>query len=71
MIYTSGKYLHMFDFFAKYQGIAAALPCPTGSSAPDEDTGVYYEAPDLSGGVEGVDYVIAYGAAPEEGGAED
>jgi hypothetical protein len=22
---------------------------------------VYYEAPDLSGGVEGVDYTIAYG----------
>ena len=23
---------------------------------------VYFEAPDLSGGVEGVDYIIAYGA---------
>ena len=23
---------------------------------------VYFEAPDLSGGIEGVDYIIAYGA---------
>ena len=27
---------------------------------------VYYEEPDLSGGVEGVDYLIAYGGDDEE-----
>ena len=27
---------------------------------------VFYEEPDLSGGVEGVDYVIRYGAGNEE-----
>lgn len=26
----------------------------------------YYEAPDLSGGIEGVDYIIAYGADDNE-----
>ena len=31
---------------------------------------VYYEEPDLSGGVEGVDYVIKYGADNEDEGSD-
>jgi hypothetical protein len=27
---------------------------------------IYYEEPNLSGGVEGVDYIIRYGAAEDE-----
>ena len=27
---------------------------------------IYYEEPDLSGGIEGVDYIIRYGAGNEE-----
>jgi hypothetical protein len=29
--------------------------------APEDIEDVYYEEPELSGGVEGVDYIIAYG----------
>ena len=32
----------------------------------DRQDGVFYEEPDLSGGVEGVDYLIRYGAQDEE-----
>ena len=31
-----------------------------------EQDGFFYEEPDLSGGVEGVDYLIRYGAEEEE-----
>ena len=30
------------------------------------DDEVYFEEPDLSGGIEGVDYLIAYGAEDED-----
>jgi hypothetical protein len=32
---------------------------------PEDFEEVYYEEPDLSGGVEGVDYTIAYGIGEE------
>ena len=32
---------------------------------------VYFEAPDLSGGIEGVDYGIVYGGGDEEEEAEE
>ena len=44
------------------------IPCLESEEAIEESYGayhaneVYFEAPDLSGGVEGVDYIIAYGA---------
>ena len=44
------------------------IPCLDSEEAIEENYGayhadeVYFEAPDLSGGVEGVDYIIAYGA---------
>ena len=35
-----------------------------------EDSGeIYYEEPDLSGGIEGIDYGIVYGAEDEDAGA--
>ncbi|KAK1682898.1 hypothetical protein QYE76_043746 [Lolium multiflorum] len=38
----------------------------TNDGAPEEDYEVVYEEPDLSGGVEGVDYGIVYGADNNE-----
>ena len=32
----------------------------------EDDDEIYYEEPDLSGGVEAVDYVIVYGLGDEE-----
>jgi hypothetical protein len=36
---------------------------------PEDYEEVYYEEPDLSGGVEGIDYTISYG--PDEGIEEE
>ena len=36
-----------------------------------DDSEVFYDAPDLSGGIEGIDYIIAYGAEEEDLEAED
>ena len=44
------------------------IPCLDSEEIAEDDFGayhadeVYFEAPDLSGGIEGVDYIIAYGA---------
>jgi hypothetical protein len=35
-----------------------------------EDDEVYYEEPDLSGGIEGIDYIIEYGVNSEDSDEE-
>jgi hypothetical protein len=35
-----------------------------------EDDEVYYEEPDLSGGIEGIDYIIEYGVNSEDSNEE-
>jgi hypothetical protein len=35
-----------------------------------EDDVVYYEEPDLSGGIEGIDYIIEYGVNSEDSDEE-
>ena len=46
---------------------------PTEDQTDDTPEGgeIYYEAPDLSGGIEGVDYGIVYGGDNEEEEAEE
>jgi hypothetical protein len=43
-----------------------ALDCENSEDVPDDSKEQYYEEPDLSGGVEGVDYSIVYGTSDEE-----
>jgi hypothetical protein len=42
------------------------LDCENIEDIPDDSEEQYYEEPDLSGGVEGVDYGIVYGTSDEE-----
>jgi hypothetical protein len=43
-----------------------ALDCENSEDVPDDSEEQYYEEPDLSGEVEGVDYGIVYGTSDEE-----
>jgi hypothetical protein len=43
-----------------------ALDCKNSEDVPDDSEEQYYEEPDLSEGVEGVDYDIVYGTSKEE-----
>jgi hypothetical protein len=43
-----------------------ALDCENNEDVPDDSEEQYYEEPDLSGGVEGVDYGIVYSTSEEE-----
>jgi hypothetical protein len=43
-----------------------ALDCENSEDVPDDSEEQYYEEPDLSGGVEGVDYGIVYGTSDKE-----
>jgi hypothetical protein len=43
-----------------------ALACENSEDVPDDSEEQYYKESDLSGGVEGVDYVIVYGTGDEE-----
>jgi hypothetical protein len=43
-----------------------ALDCENSEDVPDDSEEQYYEAPDLSRGVEGVDYGIIYDTSDEE-----
>jgi hypothetical protein len=43
-----------------------ALDCENSEDVPDVSEEQYYEKPDLSGGVEGVDYDIVYGTSDKE-----
>ena len=36
-----------------------------------DDSKVFYDAPDLSGGIEGIDYIITYGAEEEDPEVEE
>jgi hypothetical protein len=45
---------------------ALALDCENNKDVPHDGKEQYYEEPDLSGGVEGVDYNIIYGTSDEE-----
>jgi hypothetical protein len=47
-----------------------ALDCENSEDVPDDSEEQYYEDPDLSRGVEGVDYSIVYGTSDEEPDAE-
>jgi hypothetical protein len=42
-----------------------ALDCENSEDVPDDSEEQYYKEPDLSGGVEGVDYGIVYGTSNE------
>ena len=52
--------------------LSSLNPCLDFEDLPEDHNGiyqddeVYYEEPDLSGAVEGVDYLIAYGADGED-----
>jgi hypothetical protein len=46
------------------------LDCENSEDVPDDSEEQYYEEPDLSGGVEGVDYGIVYGTSNEEPNTE-
>jgi hypothetical protein len=43
-----------------------ALDCENSKDVPDDSEEQYYEEPDLSRGVEGVDYGIVYGTSDKE-----
>jgi hypothetical protein len=43
-----------------------ALDCENSEDVPNDSEEQYYEEPDLSRGVEGVDYGIIYGTSDEE-----
>jgi hypothetical protein len=43
-----------------------ALDCENNKDVPNDSEEQYYEEPDLSGGVEGVDYGIMYDTSDEE-----
>jgi hypothetical protein len=43
-----------------------ALDCENIKDVPDDGDEQYYEEPDLSGGIEGVDYDIIYSTSDEE-----
>jgi hypothetical protein len=43
-----------------------ALDCENSEDVPGDSEEQYYEEPDLSGGVEGVDYGIVYGTSDKE-----
>jgi hypothetical protein len=43
-----------------------ALDCENSEDVPDNGEEQYYKEPDLSGGVEGVDYGIVYSTSDEE-----
>jgi hypothetical protein len=43
-----------------------ALDCENNEDVPNDSEVQYYKEPDLSGGVEGVDYGIIYGTGNEE-----
>jgi hypothetical protein len=43
-----------------------ALDCENSKDVPGDSEEQYYKEPDLSGGVEGVDYGIVYGTSDEE-----
>jgi hypothetical protein len=43
-----------------------ALDCENSEDVPDDSEEQYYEAPNLSRGVEGVDYGIIYDTSDEE-----
>jgi hypothetical protein len=43
-----------------------ALDCEHSEDVPDDSEEQYYEDPDLSGVIEGVDYGIIYGTSDEE-----
>jgi hypothetical protein len=43
-----------------------ALDCENNKDVPNDNEEQYYEEPDLSGGVEGVDYGIMYDTSDEE-----
>jgi hypothetical protein len=42
------------------------LDCENNEDVPDDSKKQYYEEPDLSEGVEGVDYSIVYGTSDEK-----
>jgi hypothetical protein len=47
-----------------------ALDCENSEDVSDDSEEQYYKEPDLSEGVEGVDYSIVYGTSDEEPNAE-
>jgi hypothetical protein len=53
-------------FVLNLSSTTLALDCENNEDVPDDSAEQYYEEPDLSGGVEGVDYGIVYGTSEEE-----
>ena len=47
-----------------------ALDCDNSNDPTEDNDEIYYEEPNLSGGIEGVDYGIIYGTTNEELEAE-
>jgi hypothetical protein len=43
-----------------------SLDCENSEDVPNDSEEQYYEEPDLSGGVEGIDYGVIYGTSDEE-----
>jgi hypothetical protein len=54
--------MHVLNLSSK----SLALDSENSEDVPDYSEEQYYEEPDLSGGVEGVDYGIVYGTSEEE-----
>jgi hypothetical protein len=54
--------MHVLNLSSK----TLALDCENSEDVPNDSEEQYYEEPDLSGGVEGVDYGIIYSTSNEE-----
>jgi hypothetical protein len=52
--------------YSIYSQKTFSLDCENSKDVPDDSKEQYNEEPDLSGGVEGVDYGIIYGTSDEE-----
>jgi hypothetical protein len=52
--------------YSIYSRKTFSLDCENSEDVPDDSEEQYYKEPDLSGGVEGVDYGIIYGTSDEE-----
>jgi hypothetical protein len=62
-IFVLNKYFHPFLDFELYNIEAT-------EANQQEDDEVYYEEPDLSRGIEGIDYIIEYGVNSEDSNEE-
>jgi hypothetical protein len=54
--------MHVLNISSK----TLALDCENSGDVPDDSEDQYYEEPDLSRGLEGVDYSIIYGTSDKE-----